>query len=68
MCALSRFTSRFSENPLSLTEEQRSIRAENISEVKPMRAPPGLSDPNGEDVKKRDSRHELHGCQRKLLG
>ena len=32
-------------------------------EEKPIRAPPGLSDPNGEDDKRRDSRHELHGCQ-----
>ena len=33
-------------------------------EEKLVRAPPGLSDPVGEDVKRSDSRHELHACQR----
>ena len=32
-----------------------------------MRAPLGLSDPFGENVKRGDSRHELDGCQGKLL-
>ena len=32
ICALSRVTSRFSKDPLSVTEEQRSIRAENTSQ------------------------------------
>ena len=37
ICALFRFTSRCSEDPLSVTEEQRSTRAENMAHLRACR-------------------------------
>ena len=51
------------KNPwLTPTESCASGEAEE-KEEKHRRAPLGLSDPVGEDAKRSDSRHELHGCQ-----
>ena len=47
---------------LTPTESCASDETEE-EEEKLVRAPPGLADPVGEDVKRSDSRHELHGCQ-----
>ena len=46
-----------------LTPTESCASDETEEEEKLIRAPFGLSDPVGKDVKSSDSRHELHGCQ-----
>ena len=43
---------------MSCASDEAEGEEENL-----VRAPLGLSDPVGEDVKRSDSRHDVHGCQ-----